>query len=77
MIGSALPRWQECAGGDVMKTAEEDQRLRETRRELKRLMEESTGQMGPDFVWNREESYADRMLPRFGHPHSDISGKKE
>ena len=60
-----------------MKTTHEDQRLRETRRKLKRLMEESTGQMGPDFVWNREEIYADRMLPQFGYPDSDISGKKE
>ncbi len=59
----------------LVKTADEDQRLLETRRKLKRLIENSTLELGPDYVWNREEIYADRMLPR--HQHPDIrSGKK-
>jgi hypothetical protein len=56
--------------------ANEDDRLRETRRKLKRLMERSTAELGPDFVWSREEIYADRVLPR--HERSDLrrGGKK-
>jgi hypothetical protein len=60
-----------------MKTTDEDQRLLETRRKLKRLMESSTMEVGPDYVWNREEIYADRTPPRFRHPDPDPSGKKE
>jgi hypothetical protein len=60
-----------------MNTTDEDQRLAETRRKLKRLMENSTGQVGPAFVWNREEIYADRIFPRHPKPDPDRSGKKE
>jgi hypothetical protein len=60
-----------------MKIANEDQQLAETRRELKRLMENSTVQIGPDFVWNREEIYADRIFPRRRKPDPDRSGQKE
>jgi hypothetical protein len=60
-----------------MKTTDEDERLAETRRKLKRLMENSTARIGPDFVWNREEIYADRIFPRHPEPDPDGSGKKE
>ena len=59
-----------------MKTPDDDQRLLEARRKLKRLMESSTLEVGP-VVWKREELYADRMPPRFRHPDPDDSGKKE
>ncbi len=59
----------------LSKLANENERLAETRRKLKELMDNSTGQMGPDYVWNREEIYADRMFPR--HKHSDLRGDGE
>lgn len=60
-----------------MKTTDEDERLRETRLKLKRLMENSAGRLGSDFVWNREEIYADRTFPRQPKPDPNGSGKKE
>jgi hypothetical protein len=60
-----------------MKTANEDQRLAETRRELKRLIENSTARFGPDFVWNREEIYAGRIFPRNPKPDSGGGGNKK
>jgi hypothetical protein len=50
--------------------ASEDQRIEEARRGLLELMDNSTGRLGPDFKWNREEIYADRMLP--GHECSGL-----
>jgi hypothetical protein len=46
-----------------------------TRREAARagllqLIDNSTAELGPDFKWNREELYEDRLLPR--HEHSDV-----
>jgi len=60
-----------------MKIGNEDQRVLEVRRKLKRLLEKSTLEVGPDFVWNREEIYADRIFPRHLKPDPDRSGKKE
>jgi hypothetical protein len=60
----------------LIRTADQDQRLLETRRKLKRLIENSTMELGPDYVWNREEIYADRLLPRHQHPDLRRSGKK-
>lgn len=59
-----------------MKTTDEDQRRRETRRKLERLKEKSTFEVGP-VVWTRDELYADRTPPRFRHSDPDRSGKKE
>ena len=50
--------------------ANEDERLMETRRRLKALMENSSGRMGPNYKWNREEIYAERMFP--GHQRADL-----
>jgi hypothetical protein len=50
--------------------ANEDERLAETRRQLKALMENSSGRMGSDYRWNREEIYAERMFPR--HQRADL-----
>jgi hypothetical protein len=50
--------------------ANEDERLVETRRQLKTLMENSSGRMGSDYKWSREEIYAERMFPR--HQRADL-----
>lgn len=48
---------------------DEDGRLAERRQRLKALMDKSTLELGPDFKWNRDEIYADRLLPRHQRPH--------
>jgi hypothetical protein len=54
---------------------DEDRRIAEARRGLLELMDNSTGRLGPDFKWNRDEIYADRLLPR--HERSRVrSGRK-
>jgi hypothetical protein len=57
------------------KLANEDRRLADTRKRLKELMEKSTAELGPDYVWNREEIYADRMFPR--HEHRNLRGRRK
>jgi hypothetical protein len=54
----------------LTKLASEETRLEDTRARLKELMENSAGEMSPDFVWNREKLYEDRMLPR--HQRADL-----
>ena len=41
------------------KFAGEDARREEARKRLRELMETSTGRLGPDYRWNREELYED------------------
>ena len=48
----------------------EDERIEEARRGLIELMDNSTARMGPDYKWNREELYADRVFPR--HKRSGV-----
>jgi Family of unknown function (DUF6364) len=56
--------------------AREDQRIEEARRGLLELIDQSTGRLGPNYKWNRDEIYADRLLP--GHQRSGIrSGRKK
>ncbi len=43
-------------------------RREEARRGLLELMETSTARLGPDYKWNREDIYEDRMLPRHQRP---------
>jgi hypothetical protein len=59
-----------------MKTTDEDQRLRETRRKLERLKEKSTFEVAP-IVWNHDELYEDRTPPGFKHSDPDSSGKNQ
>jgi hypothetical protein len=59
-----------------MKTADEAQQLRETRRKLERLKEKSTFEVGP-IVWNREELCEDRIPPGFKHSDPDSSGRNQ
>jgi hypothetical protein len=55
--------------------ASEEGRITEARRGLAELMEESTGRLGPDYVWNRESIYEERMFPR--HQRSDLRSDRE
>lgn len=54
----------------LVRVATEDDWLMDTRKRLKELMDNSTGRMGPDYKWSREEIYAERMFPR--HERSDL-----
>jgi hypothetical protein len=43
---------------------------------VRELIDQSTGRLGPNYKWNRDEIYADRLLP--GHQRSGIrSGRKK
>ena len=42
--------------------------IEEAKRGLKELMDNSTGRLGPDYKWNREEIYEERLFPRHEHP---------
>jgi hypothetical protein len=48
--------------------ADQEQKIEEARRGLLELMDNSTGRLGPNYKWNREEIYADRMFPRHKRP---------
>ena len=56
-------------------TIDQDKRREEARRGLLELIDNSTARMGPDFKWNREEIYEERMFPR--HKRADIRGFNE
>jgi hypothetical protein len=50
----------------------EESRIEEARRGLLDLMDTSTARLGPDYAWNREDCYEERVLPR--HEHPDLRG---
>jgi hypothetical protein len=52
----------------LTRTAMEKDDLAETRRRLRELAETSSGRVGPNFVWNREDLYEDRVFPRHERP---------
>ena len=54
----------------LTQSAGEERKLAEARKGLLDLMETSTGRLGPDYKWNREELYEERMFPR--HKRSDL-----
>jgi hypothetical protein len=54
----------------------QEERIEEARRGLLELMDNSTARLGPNYKWNREELYADRLLPRHEHPRVRGGGKK-
>ena len=56
-------------------TLDQEQRMVVSKRRLKELMDNSTGRLGPDYKWNRDEVYADRMFPR--HERPDLRGDGE
>jgi hypothetical protein len=49
-----------------------ENRATAARRRLGELSEKSTGRLGPNWKWNREDVYEDRLFPR--HEHSDLRG---
>ena len=53
----------------LTQVAAEEGRIAQARKELRELMDNSTARLGPDYKWNREELYADRMFPRHQRPH--------
>ena len=57
------------------KIASEKDKRAEARRQLKQLAETSTGRIGPDYVWNREELYDRPVLHR--HEHPGVRGEGE
>jgi hypothetical protein len=59
----------------LTETIDRDKRIEEARKGLLELMQTSTARMGPDYKWNREELYEDRMFPR--HKHPDLRGLNE
>jgi hypothetical protein len=46
------------------------------RDELLKLIDESSGRLGPDWKWNREDAYEGRVLPRHQRPALRRAGKK-
>ena len=56
--------------------ASEEGRMAETRRRLRELIDSSTADLGPGYVWNRAEVYEDRMFPRHKHPDLRRGRKK-
>jgi hypothetical protein len=49
-----------------------EKRAAEARKRLGEMSEQSEGRLGPDWKWNREEIYEDRLFPR--HERSDLRG---
>ncbi len=65
--------------GLLADAVQQDSRIAAAKEGLKRLMDQSTGTLGPDFKWNRDEIYAereDRLLSRLEHPDLRSGGKK-
>jgi len=59
----------------IVNLIERDKRQETARKQLLELIDTSTAELGPDYKWNREEIYEERMLPR--HKHTDVrSGRK-
>jgi hypothetical protein len=54
---------------------DEDRRIAEAKRGLKELMDNSTGRLGPNYKWNRDEIYEERLFPR--HQHPDLRGRRK
>ena len=59
----------------LTRLASEDDRVAKAREGLRRLMDKSTLELGPDYRWNREELYEERLLPRHQRPGLRGSGK--
>jgi septal ring factor EnvC (AmiA/AmiB activator) len=57
--------------------ADEKEKRAERRRKLLELIDTSQGDLGPDYVWNREALYEDRLFPRHERPDLRGAGGKE
>ena len=49
-----------------------ENRLKQAKEELRKLSESSAARLGPDYRWNRDEIYEERLFP--GHKRSDLRG---
>jgi Family of unknown function (DUF6364) len=58
----------------LTKIADEKEQRAERRRKLLDLIDTSQGDMGPDYKWNREALYEDRVFPR--HERPDLRGAR-
>jgi hypothetical protein len=54
----------------LSRVVDEESRIEEARSKLLDLIDNSSGRLGPDYEWNREDIYADRVFPR--HKHSGV-----
>ena len=52
--------------------ADQSARRAETRRQLRELIDNTQARLSPDFVWNREELYGQRVFSR--HERADLRG---
>ena len=59
----------------LTRMASEESRIAEARKAMRELIDKSSARLGPDYVWNREETYAGRVFPR--HQHSDLRGSRK
>jgi hypothetical protein len=60
----------------LSRLVEEEKRLADSKRRLRKLIDNSTGRLGPDFKWDRDSIYEDRLFPRHKRPHLRGNGKK-
>jgi hypothetical protein len=56
----------------LTKIADEKEQRAERRRKLLDLIDTTQGDMGPNYKWNREALYEDRLFPR--HKRADLRG---
>jgi hypothetical protein len=59
----------------LTEAVDQERRIKDAKAGLKSLMENSTGRLGPDYRWNREELYAGRVLPR--HKRTGLRGGRK
>ena len=55
--------------------SEHEERLAQAMRELRAMSETTVARLGPDYQFDREGIYAERMLPR--HERPDLRGDRE
>ena len=55
--------------------ASEEGRIAQARKRLIELAETSQARIGPDYRWNRDETYEERLFPR--HQRADLRGGGE
>jgi hypothetical protein len=59
----------------LVQIVEQEHRRDAARQGLLKLMSNSEARLGPDYRWNREELYEERLLPR--HQHPDLRGGRK
>jgi plasmid stability protein len=60
----------------LVQLVEQERRRDAARQGLLDLMSKSQARLGPDYRWDREDVYEERMLPRHERPDLRGSGKK-